>query len=76
MIKTIAHLEIYIFVNYIDLQNIDKYLKLYKQLKDLKPDVIYIGGDVFTENLIHHQKKLEWLQTSLELCKILRLSYQ
>ena len=36
--------------------------KLYKQLKDLKPDVIYIGGDVVHGKLIHHLKKSEWFK--------------
>ena len=47
MIKTIAHLadihirKLHRFVEYRQV-----FKKLYKQLKDLKPDGIYIGGEV------------------------------
>ena len=65
MIKTIAHLadihirKLHRFVEYRQV-----FKKLYKQLRDLKPDAIYIGGDVVHGNSIHHLKKSEWLQTS------------
>ena len=47
MIKTIAHLadihirKLHRFVEYRQV-----FKQLYKQLKQLKPDLIYIGGDV------------------------------
>ena len=59
-IKTIAHLadihirKLHRFVEYRAVFN-----RLYKKLEELKPDLIYIGGDVVHENLIHRQKKLD-----------------
>lgn len=72
MIKTIAHLadihirKLHRFVEYRQV-----FKKLYKQLKDLKPDVIYIGGDVVHGKLDTSPEEVRMVANFfLELCKI------
>ena len=56
MIKTIAHLadihirKLHRFVEYRDVFN-----RLYKKLRKLKPDLIYIGGDIVHGKSRRHQ---------------------
>jgi DNA repair exonuclease SbcCD ATPase subunit len=72
MIKTIAHLadihirKLHRFVEYRQV-----FKKLYKQLKDLKPDAIYIGGDVVHGKLDTSPEEVRMVANFfLELCKI------
>jgi DNA repair exonuclease SbcCD ATPase subunit len=72
LIKTIAHLadihirKLHRFVEYRQV-----FKKLYKQLKDLKPDVIYIGGDVVHGKLDTSPEEVRMVANFfLELCKI------
>ena len=72
MIKTIAHLadihirKLHRFVEYRQV-----FKKLYKQLKDLKPDVIYIGGDVVHGKLDTSPEEVRMVANFfLNLCKI------
>jgi DNA repair exonuclease SbcCD nuclease subunit len=72
MVKTIAHLadihirKLHRFVEYRQV-----FKKLYKQLKDLKPDVIYIGGDVVHGKLDTSPEEVRMVANFfLELCKI------
>ena len=72
MIKTIAHLadihirKLHRFVEYRQV-----FKKLYKQLKDLKPDVIFIGGDVVHGKLDTSSEEVRMVANFfLELCKI------
>ena len=72
MIKTIAHLadihirKLHRFVEYRQV-----FKKLYKQLKDLKPDVIFIGGDVVHGKLDTSPEEVRMVANFfLELCKI------
>ena len=59
-IKKIAHLadihirKLHRFVEYRDVFD-----RLYKNLRKLKPDLIYIGGMLYMENLTHHLKRLD-----------------
>jgi DNA repair exonuclease SbcCD ATPase subunit len=72
LIKTIAHLadihirKLHRFVEYRQV-----FKKLYKQLKDLKPDAIYIGGDVVHGKLDTSPEEVRMVANFfLELCKI------
>ena len=72
MIKTIAHLadihirKLHRFVEYRQV-----FKKLYKQLKDLKPDAIYIGGDVVHGKLDTSPEEVRMVANFfLNLCKI------
>ena len=72
MIKTIAHLadihirKLHRFVEYRQV-----FKKLYKQLKELKPDAIYIGGDVVHGKLDTSPEEVRMVANFfLELCKI------
>jgi len=72
MIKTIAHLadihirKLHRFVEYRQV-----FKNLYKQLKDLKPDAIYIGGDVVHGKLDTSPEEVRMVANFfLELCKI------
>jgi len=72
MVKTIAHLadihirKLHRFVEYRQV-----FKNLYKQLKDLKPDVIYIGGDVVHGKLDTSPEEVRMVANFfLELCKI------
>ena len=72
MVKTIAHLadihirKLHRFVEYRQV-----FKKLYKQLKDLKPDAIYIGGDVVHGKLDTSPEEVRMVANFfLELCKI------
>jgi len=72
VIKTIAHLadihirKLHRFVEYRQV-----FKKLYKQLKDLKPDAIYIGGDVVHGKLDTSPEEVRMVANFfLELCKI------
>ena len=72
MIKTIAHLadihirKLHRFVEYRQV-----FKKLYKQLKDLKPDAIYIGGDVVHGKLDTSPEEVRMVANFfLQLCKI------
>ena len=72
MIKTIAHLadihirKLHRFVEYRQV-----FKKLYKQLKDLKPDAIFIGGDVVHGKLDTSPEEVRMVANFfLELCKI------
>ena len=72
MIKTIAHLadihirKLHRFVEYRQV-----FKKLYKQLKDLKPDAIYIGGDIVHGKLDTSPEEVRMVANFfLELCKI------
>jgi len=72
MVKTIAHLadihirKLHRFVEYRQV-----FKNLYKQLKELKPDVIYIGGDVVHGKLDTSPEEVRMVANFfLELCKI------
>ena len=72
MIKTIAHLadihirKLHRFVEYRQV-----FKTLYKQLKELKPDAIYIGGDVVHGKLDTSPEEVRMVANFfLELCKI------
>ena len=72
MVKTIAHLadihirKLHRFVEYRQV-----FKNLYKQLKDLKPDLIYIGGDVVHGKLDTSPEEVRMgANFFLELCKI------
>ena len=72
MIKTIAHLadihirKLHRFVEYRQV-----FKNLYKQLKELKPDAIYIGGDVVHGKLDTSPEEVRMVANFfLELCKI------
>ena len=72
MIKTIAHLadihirKLHRFVEYRQV-----FKNLYKQLKDLKPDAIYIGGDVVHGKLDTSPEEVRMVANCfLSLCKI------
>ena len=72
MVKTIAHLadihirKLHRFVEYRQV-----FKKLYKQLKELKPDAIYIGGDVVHGKLDTSPEEVRMVANFfLELCKI------
>ena len=72
MIKTIAHLadihirKLHRFVEYRQV-----FKNLYKQLKKLKPDAIYIGGDVVHGKLDTSPEEVRMVANFfLELCKI------
>jgi len=72
LIKTIAHLadihirKLHRFVEYRQV-----FKTLYKQLKDLKPDAIYIGGDVVHGKLDTSPEEVRMVANFfLELCKI------
>jgi len=72
MVKTIAHLadihirKLHRFVEYRQV-----FKNLYKQLKDLKPDAIYIGGDVVHGKLDTSPEEVRMVANFfLELCKI------
>jgi len=72
VIKTIAHLadihirKLHRFVEYRQV-----FKKLYKQLKELKPDAIYIGGDVVHGKLDTSPEEVRMVANFfLELCKI------
>ena len=72
MVKTIAHLadihirKLHRFVEYRQV-----FKNLYKKLKELKPDVIYIGGDVVHGKLDTSPEEVRMVANFfLELCKI------
>ena len=72
MVKTIAHLadihirKLHRFVEYRQV-----FKNLYKQLRDLKPDAIYIGGDVVHGKLDTSPEEVRMVANFfLELCKI------
>jgi len=72
VIKTIAHLadihirKLHRFVEYRQV-----FKNLYKQLKDLKPDLIYIGGDIVHGKLDTSPEEVRMVANFfLELCKI------
>ena len=72
MVKTIVHLadihirKLHRFVEYRQV-----FKTLYKQLKDLKPDLIYIGGDVVHGKLDTSPEEVRMVANFfLELCKI------
>ena len=72
MIKTIAHLadihirKLHRFVEYRQV-----FKQLYKQLKEVKPDLIYIGGDIVHGKLDTSPEEVRMVANSfLSLCKI------